>query len=272
MATIVPFESRMMGYLDLTGRFPYPSSNGNQYIMVAYDYDSNAIIAQPIKNRQAATMRDAFNTIVSKLSKRGAKPSLFILDNEISGEFKQALEKHKCSFQRVPPYQHCRNAAERAIQTFKNHFVAGLASTNPSFPISEWDHLIEQATITLNLLQNSRLNPNLSSYAFLFGNFDFNKTPLAPPGTKVLAHEKPSNRATWAPHGVEGWYTGPVMEHYRCVTAYIMSTMDTRVCDTVEFFPHDIPLPATSDADYLKQAAEDILAILRKPKPTLPYL
>ena len=37
-------------------------------------------------------------------------------------------------------------------------------------------------------------------------------------------------------------------------------------------FPHKIPFPSTSDADYLKQAADDILAILQKPKPTLPYL
>jgi hypothetical protein len=32
-------------YMDQTGRFPLVSSKGNKYIMVLYDYDSNAILA-----------------------------------------------------------------------------------------------------------------------------------------------------------------------------------------------------------------------------------
>ena len=268
---IIPFESRNTGYMDLTGRFSYRSSSGNEYIMVVYDYDSNAILTQPLKNRQAASIRDGFNKLVTKLADRGEKPKLFVLDNEISEEFRTALKKHNLEHQLVPPHQHRRNAAERAIQTFKNHFIAGLASTNPKFPIREWDRLLNQAEITLNLLRNSRLNPKLSAYAFLFGNFDFNKTPMAPPGTQVVVHEKSTQRATWDPQGVDGWYTGPAMEHYRCVKAYIPSTSQERICDTIEFFPHSIPLPTTSDAHYLKQAADDILAVLNKPKPTLPY-
>jgi hypothetical protein len=37
-------------YSDQTGRFPVTSSRGNQYIMIVYDYDSTAILAEPIKN------------------------------------------------------------------------------------------------------------------------------------------------------------------------------------------------------------------------------
>jgi hypothetical protein len=37
-------------YTDQTGRFPVVSSKGNKYIMILYDYDSNAILAQPIKD------------------------------------------------------------------------------------------------------------------------------------------------------------------------------------------------------------------------------
>jgi hypothetical protein len=36
-------------YTDQTGRFRVVSSKGNKYIMILYDYDSNAILAQPIK-------------------------------------------------------------------------------------------------------------------------------------------------------------------------------------------------------------------------------
>ena len=48
--SIVP---KNLAYTDLTGRFPYRSSRGSQYIMVAYSYDSNAILAKAINNRSA---------------------------------------------------------------------------------------------------------------------------------------------------------------------------------------------------------------------------
>eukprot|EP00957_Ditylum_brightwellii_P025985 1964489-Ditylum_brightwellii.AAC.1 len=38
-------------YSDIMGTFPYPSSKGHQCIMVLYDWDSNAILGEPMKNR-----------------------------------------------------------------------------------------------------------------------------------------------------------------------------------------------------------------------------
>ena len=46
-------------YTDQTGRFPYRSSRENKYLMVAYHYDANIILIQPIKNTQAATLTAA---------------------------------------------------------------------------------------------------------------------------------------------------------------------------------------------------------------------
>jgi hypothetical protein len=37
-------------YTDQTGRFPMVSIKGDKYIMILYDYGSNAILAQPIKD------------------------------------------------------------------------------------------------------------------------------------------------------------------------------------------------------------------------------
>ena len=51
MVTIISFRERNTAYGDLTGRFPHMSSRGNQYIVVIYDFDSNAILAEPIKSR-----------------------------------------------------------------------------------------------------------------------------------------------------------------------------------------------------------------------------
>jgi hypothetical protein len=182
------------------------------------------------------------------------------------------MNKNGLDYQLVPPHVHRRNAAERAIQTFKNHLLAFLATCDPDFPVSEWDRLLFQAELTLNLLRSSRVNPKLSSYAYLFGNFDFNKTPLAPPGTRVAVHLKPDQRASWAYHTEEGWYIGPSMEHYHCVKCYIPTTSRERNVDTLQFFPKKIPFPRISTEDYLKQAASDIVAILKNPPSSIPYL
>ena len=162
----------------------------------------------------------------------------------------------------VPPHSHRRNLAERAIQTWKNHFKAGLATTDPNFPLTAWDHLVPQANITLNLLRLARTNKALSAYAYVYGNFNFNATPLAPPGTKIVAHIAPTTRGTWDLNGEVGWYVGPATNHYRCVTCYFPKTRATRVCETVTFFPHEIPFPQVKLQDHLRQAADDIVTIL----------
>ena len=171
---------------------------------MVYDYDSNAILVEVLKTRQAAEIRNAWQTIQKTLSTPGASPEVYIMDNEASTDLKSAMTKHKLQYQLVPPDMHRRNAAEKAIRTYKNHFIAGMCTVDPAFPKQEWDRLIFHSYITMNLLRNSRANPKLSSYAYLHGNFDFNKTPLAPPGTKVVVHSKPNNRASWDPHGIEG--------------------------------------------------------------------
>ena len=148
--------------------------------------------------------------------------------------------------------------------------MAGLASVHPAFPISEWDRLINQCNITLNLLRASRIHPHLSAYSGLFGNFDFLRTPLAPPGTKIVFHNKPSQRASWAFHGQEGWYIGPAMDHYRNITAYFPKERSEKVTDTVTFLPHDVPIPTVSMGDYLLQAVDDINFILKSPSNSLP--
>jgi hypothetical protein len=102
---------------------------------------------------------------------------------------------------------HRRNASERAIRTWKNHFTASLCSTGKEFPMHLWHHLIKQATLTLNLLRASRRNPKVSIYSILEGTFDFNATPMAPPGTKVLIHERKKTRIvgpTWHQRLVPG--------------------------------------------------------------------
>ena len=136
------------------------------------------------------------------------------MDNEASTDLKTSLHKNKIQYQLVPPHIHRQNSPERAIRTFKNHLLTNMEGADPNFPVSEWDQLLPQIQITLNLLHNSRVNPALSSYAYLFGKYYFNEAPLAQVGTKVISHLKSDKRSSWAYHGEEGWYIGPSLEHY----------------------------------------------------------
>ena len=81
----------------------------------------------------------------------------------------------------------------------------------------------------------------------LEGNFDFINTPLAPPGTKVIIHEKPGQQKYWEPHGLEGWYLGPSMEHYRCHTLYFNKKIAGNIAYKVEFTPDHNIMPEVSN-------------------------
>ena len=159
-----------------------------------YDNDSNAILAEPMKNRSQAEIVKTQAYLHEYLSKRGFTPQVQMLDNECPEKLKEHFRSRGMSFQLVPPHLHQTNAAERAIVTFKNHFISGFASAGPSFLMHLWCRLLPQATTTLNLLRPLRVNPLLSAKTILNGDFNYDKTPLAPPGTKIFIHEAPSIR------------------------------------------------------------------------------
>ena len=46
------------------------------------------------------------------------------------------------------------------------------------------------------------MNQKLSRYAQLSGEFNYNATPMAPTGTQIIVHEKPTVRGTWEAYGV----------------------------------------------------------------------
>ena len=93
LCNLQPFQARETGYSDLSGRFPFASTRGSEYVLVMYDYDSNAILATAVKNRQAATLKDAFIELYSRLKYTGNAPTFFILDNECSNELKKSIEE-----------------------------------------------------------------------------------------------------------------------------------------------------------------------------------
>jgi hypothetical protein len=159
-----------------------------------------------------------------KLTSRGLKPKLMTLDNEASKLLKDYLRDQDINFQLVPPYCHRRNAAEHAIHSFKDHLIAGVCSTDKAFPSHLCDRLLPQAILTLDMLRTSRISPKISAAMHLDRQYEYDRAPMAPTGTIIIAHETPNRRRTRAPHGQDGLYIGPALEHYRCYTVYINKT------------------------------------------------
>jgi hypothetical protein len=114
-------------YTDLTGKFPVRSSKGNSYGMVCYIYDCNYVKVIPMKSRSALEWVKAYDSVHQELTVKGFNPKLQTLDNEASAALKNFFTANDIAYQLVPPHCHRRNAAERAIGNFKEHFVAGLS-------------------------------------------------------------------------------------------------------------------------------------------------
>jgi len=141
-ATFIEPSSQI--HIDQTGKFPTPSSTSNNCIMVAYKYYRNAISLEPFKDCSTSNIVNAFKMLYACLCWVSLWPCLqhlnnkasAALNNEASAAFKDFLVANDIDYQLVPPYVHYHNAAECAICTFKNHFIASLCSTDADFPVT----------------------------------------------------------------------------------------------------------------------------------------
>jgi hypothetical protein len=232
-----------------------------QFIFVAYVYDLNAITVSPMTSCTNASFITAFTDIFVTLRARN-QPTLYVMDNECS----KAVERQICSntlgIQLVPPHNHRVNAAEHAIGTFKEHFIAALATADMNCPLQLWDKFLPQVELTLNLLYFSCRNPLVSANQELYGPFDFTKLPLAPLGTKALIYDDPAVHASWAPHATDGYYVGLAANHYCCLHFYIPTTRRFHIADTWRLYLSHCQVPVVSEHDQTLLAANDILQAL----------
>ncbi len=135
--------------------------------MVLTESESDAILVEPMKNRTSGEIIRAYQVLINQLRSAGIAPKQQILDNKCSNDFKEAIKTNNMTYQLVPPHDHRRNKAEKAIQTFKDHFVAILCGADTSFLLNLWDLLLHQAEHTLNMLRLSSMTPTVSAYTYL---------------------------------------------------------------------------------------------------------
>ena len=71
----------------------------------------------------------ALRSLLDNLQQAGFPSQVHRMDNEASTAIKTLLKhEYNITYQLAPPHIHRRNAAERAIRTFKDHVIAILGS------------------------------------------------------------------------------------------------------------------------------------------------
>jgi hypothetical protein len=119
----------------MTGNFPFMSLDGCICYLIMYHYESNSILATPIDGMDDMTIFKAYETRFKELEAKGFKPKLNIMDNQATKYVIKFLEENNCKVQLVEPHNKRLNAAERAIQTWKDAMITVLATTDSDFPL-----------------------------------------------------------------------------------------------------------------------------------------
>ena len=185
----------------------------------------------------------------------GLDPKHQILNNEASEKYKAAITNSGMTYQLVPTDDQRRNIAEKEIHFWKDHLAAVLSGTSATSPIHLLYQVIPQAERQILLLHQSNTNPEISSYAHIYGAHNYSMHPFFPIDMETLVHDKPLRRKTWAEHATNGWVLGTSPENYRCCKIAMQTTHATRISGTV-FFKHKyLTNPAVTPIDTIIAAA-----------------
>ena len=211
--TLFEYQSDTL-YTDATGTMPWPSEGGDIYCLVGVC--NNFIHAVPMKRRLAESVLEAHTEMFNFFKSLAIIPTKLRTDNELSSHLEAHSKLHGFThYSTVPPSNHRANKAERAIRSFKNHFLASMATCSAQFPWAQWKKCLPQILLTLNLLRPSLTDPSTSAYEVMYGEpYDFMAHPLHPLGMLTMVHDRPAVRGSWDTHGSLGYYVGPALNSY----------------------------------------------------------
>eukprot|EP00804_Cyclotella_cryptica_P028568 CCRYP_015819-RA/>CCRYP_015819-RA protein AED:0.41 eAED:0.38 QI:0/0/0/1/0/0/4/0/399 len=224
-------------YTDQTGAFPQ------------HKYRSNAILVRAIKDQTDKSLTAAFHDVYKYLTKRGFQPKLYVMDNQCSKAVKKYIITTKATIQLSQCFR-------KSNTNMEEHWLSGMGTLDPNCPIQLWCQFIEQGQDTINLLCISQFNPKLSTYAVLEEQFNFDKTPLAPVGTRALILLDPRARKTWQNHAFDAWYDGPVKNHYRNYCFF------HSIHQRLSHIRH-MKMPAIEPVDTIRLAAQDLITTIQ---------
>ena len=128
--------------------------------------------------------------------------------NKILAAYRLEIKYTSIIFLIVPPDNHRRNLADKAIKTWKDHFIGVMSGTAAAFPAHIWCQEIPQAESQLLLLRHSNVKSMISAYAHVYGPHNCNGAPFLPIGMETIMQDNPKRRGTFAEHFGKGFILG----------------------------------------------------------------
>ena len=106
-----------------SSQFPRVSSRGNRSVMMLYDYGSNNILTDPLKNNTYPELVKAQTRLTQYLLDHGLNPMYLCIEKECPKALKRFFRANIIDFQLCLTNDHHVNQSEKAIDTRKCHFL-----------------------------------------------------------------------------------------------------------------------------------------------------
>ena len=253
---------------DATGKFPFTTMSGWNYVLVSTL--KGYVHLELLRDRTASEYRRAYAAMYAFYESKGKLPTAQRLDNETSATLESFLKETKVKIEYVTPGIHRQNPSERAIRHAKNCIIAMCQTTDPLFPADLlFEEVVPQAEIVLNQLRPWHDDITINAWTGMHNQqYDHLAHPLSVFGMRVVAQEKPHLRPSWGVHGLDGFYLGPALHHYRCWRIFCTDTSGTRISDSIAWLPDPYHMPGSSPLEMLTAITTDLVTVLRTATPT----
>jgi hypothetical protein len=111
-------------------------------------------------------------------------------------------------------------------------------------------------------MQALRIDPNMPAYEAIWGPYDWNRFPLAPPGCKAVIYKSPDTRGLWGSRGTNAWYISPSVDHYQCNHYFVPKMRAYQISGSAELFPQHCQVPFLSTKDHLQELTNEMVSTL----------
>ncbi len=90
---------------------------------------------------------------------------------------------------------------------------------------------------------------------------------LPPPGCKAVIYEAPESWGSWASHGTDVWYVGPLRDHYWSNHFFVPNTTAYQLSGSAELFLQKCQVPFLMCNEHLQEVIDKLVTTLHKLPP-----
>jgi hypothetical protein len=104
------------------------------------------------------------------------------------------------------------------------------------------------------------VNPAIFAYKAFNGPYDWNRYHLTSLGCKAVIYEDGNTHGSWVSRGINGWYLGPLLNHYRCYVYYVPETRAYHISGSTKLLPQHCQLPTLTPHQHLRELTDELAA------------